>query len=215
MYWSCNKGPKGTKSSSNEPTGYKAGRQVIGSEPLYISLLPYVFTVTAWKMVKIISSEAFLQSSKPNRSSYLDAQLSIRHSAMRLTPLGSVEEVDIPDIFDVKNAEKWSVILTNWPCVVRSECRNLSMNSFYSVQLHLFHQESDSWTKSRQKSSEFSILLFTVTSAALPGDFYFFKLTQPLTVSTFPLINTIKEAGGKPDRIPSQLLNKSTQKPQV
>jgi len=55
------------------------------------------------------------------------------------------------------------------------------------------HPMPNSWTKSRQKSSEFSSLLFTVTSTALPWDFYFFKLTQPLTVS-------VKVKGGKPDR---------------
>jgi hypothetical protein len=43
--------------------------------------------------------------------------------------------------------------------------------------------------KSRQKSEEFSSLLFTVTSTTLPRDFYFFKLTQPLT-----------REKGKPDR---------------
>ncbi len=45
-----------------------------------------------------------------------------------------------------------------------------------------------------------SSLLFIVTSVALPWDFYFFKLTQPLTVST-----TVKEKGGKPDRKPYPL----------
>jgi hypothetical protein len=39
---------------------------------------------------------------------------------------------------------------------------------------------------------------FTVTSAALPLDIYFFKVTQPLTVS-------VKEKGGKPDRKPCPL----------
>jgi hypothetical protein len=38
-----------------------------------------------------------------------------------------------------------------------------------------FFDEIQSW--------EFSSLLFTVSSTALPWDFYFFKLTQPLTVS--------------------------------
>ncbi len=56
----------------------------------------------------------------------------------------------------------------------------------------------NSWTKSRQK---FSSLLFTVTSTALPWDFYFFKLTQPLPVSTVHLRYTVKEQGGKPERI--------------
>jgi hypothetical protein len=45
------------------------------------------------------------------------------------------------------------------------------------------------------KSSKFSSLFFRVTSTALPRDFYFFKLTHPLTVS-------VKEKEGKPDRKP-------------
>ncbi len=49
--------------------------------------------------------------------------------------------------------------------------------------------------KSRQKSEEFSCLLFTVTSLTWPGDLYFFKLTQTLTVS-------VEDKGGKPDRKP-------------
>jgi hypothetical protein len=35
---------------------------------------------------------------------------------------------------------------------------------------------------------------------ALPWDFYFFKLTQPVTVSRGHLMYTFKEKGGKPDR---------------
>jgi hypothetical protein len=42
----------------------------------------------------------------------------------------------------------------------------------------------NSGTKSKQKSEEFSSLLFTVTSTAFPWDLYFLKLAQPLTVST-------------------------------
>ncbi len=60
----------------------------------------------------------------------------------------------------------------------------------------------NSWTKSRQKSQEFSSLLFTVTSAAMPYDFCFFKLMQPLTVSMVQLLYTLKEKGRKPDRKP-------------
>jgi hypothetical protein len=48
-------------------------------------------------------------------------------------------------------------------------------------------------------------LLFRVTSTALPWDFYFFKLTQPLTVSTVQILYTVKEKGGKPDRKPYPL----------
>ncbi len=43
----------------------------------------------------------------------------------------------------------------------------------------------------------------TVTS--LIWDFYFFKLSQPLTVSTVQLLYTVKEKGGKPDRKPYPL----------
>ncbi len=50
-------------------------------------------------------------------------------------------------------------------------------------ELQLTAQRLNSLTKSRQKSWEFSSLLFTVSSTALPWDFYFFKLTQPLRVS--------------------------------
>ncbi len=60
----------------------------------------------------------------------------------------------------------------------------------------------NSWTKSRQKSWEFFSLLFTVTSTALPWDLYFFKLTQPLTVSRGQLLNIVKEKRDKPDRKP-------------
>jgi hypothetical protein len=35
---------------------------------------------------------------------------------------------------------------------------------------------------------------------ALPWDLFFFKLTQPLTVSTIQLLYTVKEKWGKPDR---------------
>ncbi len=41
---------------------------------------------------------------------------------------------------------------------------------------------------------------FTVTSTTMPWDFYFFKLIQPLTVSTVQLLCTVKEKGGKPNR---------------
>jgi hypothetical protein len=58
----------------------------------------------------------------------------------------------------------------------------------------------NSWAKSTQKSEELSSLLFTVTSTALPRDFYFFKLTESLTVSRFQLLCAVKEKGGKPDR---------------
>ncbi len=45
-----------------------------------------------------------------------------------------------------------------------------------------------------------------VTFTALPSDLYFFKRTQPLTVSTVQLLYTVKEKGGKPDRKPYPLL---------
>ncbi len=54
-------------------------------------------------------------------------------------------------------------------------------------------------------TNEFSSMLFTVTSTALTWDFYFFKLTQPLTVSRIQLLYTVKEKRGKPDRKPLPL----------
>jgi hypothetical protein len=49
-------------------------------------------------------------------------------------------------------------------------------------------------------------LLFTVTyksiRISLPLDFYFFKLKQPLTVSTVQLLYNVKEKGGKPKPYP-------------
>ncbi len=61
------------------------------------------------------------------------------------------------------------------------------------IPFRLWVHRQKSWTKPRQKSEEFSSLLFTVTSTASPWDSYFFKLTQPLTIS-------VKEKGGKPNR---------------
>ncbi len=45
-------------------------------------------------------------------------------------------------------------------------------------------------------------MLFTDTSTALPRDFYFFTLTQSLTISTIHLLYTVKEKVGKPGRKP-------------
>jgi hypothetical protein len=42
-------------------------------------------------------------------------------------------------------------------------------------------------------------------NTASPRDFYFFKFTQPLIVSTVQLLYTVKEIGGKPDRKPYPL----------
>ncbi len=74
-------------------------------------------------------------------------------------------------------------------------CRKRLQVTWHEIQKM---QRPNSWTKSRQKSLEFSSLLFTNTSSALPWDFYFFKISQPLTVS-------MKKNGGKPDRKPYPL----------
>ncbi len=42
-------------------------------------------------------------------------------------------------------------------------------------------------------------------TTALSSDLHFFKLTQPLTVSTGQLLYTVKEKGGQPDRKPYPL----------
>ncbi len=70
-------------------------------------------------------------------------------------------------------------------------------------------QRPNSWTKSIQMFSEFSFLLFTVTSTAFPWDLYFFKHTQPLTYFCSKVTVHCKgeEKGGKPDRKPYHLPN--------
>jgi hypothetical protein len=79
--------------------------------------------------------------------------------------------------------------------------------------------EAESLNLIQTKVLRVSSLLFTVTLTALPWDFYLFKLTQPLTVSTVRYMWPIKEKGGKPDRKPDPLpyiwYKKSIQKPQV
>ncbi len=62
---------------------------------------------------------------------------------------------------------------------------------------HEADQRPNSWPKSRQKSSEFFSLLFTVSSTALPCDFYCFKLTQPLLVSTVQSLYSVHWKGGR------------------
>jgi|688.fasta_scaffold142034_1 hypothetical protein len=75
----------------------------------------------------------------------------------------------------------------------------------FCIHVKVFSQRPNSWTKSKQKSKEFSSLLFTVTFTALPWDFYFFKLSQPLNVSLVTILYTVMEKGGKPDRKPYSL----------
>ncbi len=44
-----------------------------------------------------------------------------------------------------------------------------------------------------------------MTYTALPTDFYFFKLTQALTLSIGEVLYTVMEKGGKPERKPYRL----------
>ncbi len=48
-------------------------------------------------------------------------------------------------------------------------------------------------------------ILSHLYTTAVPWDFHFLKLTQPLTVSIVQLLYTVKEKGGKPDRKPYPL----------
>ncbi len=72
-------------------------------------------------------------------------------------------------------------------------------NYFYNYLL----LRPNSWTKSRQKSEEFSSLLFSHLSSF--WDCCSFKLAQPLRVSTVQLLYTVKEKWGKPNRKPYHL----------
>ncbi len=78
-------------------------------------------------------------------------------------------------------------------------------------------QRLNSWTKSRQKSSEFSFLLFTVASTtALPWDFYFFKLALSLTISEVQLLLVKeKEKNLIENHTPCVWIKKSPKKPHV
>ncbi len=53
------------------------------------------------------------------------------------------------------------------------------------------------------------VVLFAIHShlycTALAGDFYFFKLKQPPTVSRVKYLYTVEEKGGKPERKPYPL----------
>ncbi len=76
----------------------------------------------------------------------------------------------------------------------------------------------NSWTKYGQKSSEFSSLLFTVTSTTLHWDFYFLKLIQLPTVSYSSATIHCKAERRKSryNPIPPSLwFKKSIQKPQT
>ncbi len=113
------------------------------------------------------------------------------------------------------------------PCISHKDTKMsvLQVNKFYQQQITWLRtiwcwhvQRPNSWTKSRKKAEEFSSLLFTVTYTALPWDFYFFKLTQPPTVSSVQLLKAVKEKGAIPDSKPYPLalwFKKSIQKPQV
>ncbi len=84
-----------------------------------------------------------------------------------------------------------------------------------STPLRLYNrqQRPNSWTKSRQNFEEFSSCLFTVTSTALPWDFYFFKLTQP---PTYFYSSVIVHCKRKRKTIPPSLwFKKYKQKPPV
>ncbi len=87
--------------------------------------------------------------------------------------------------------------------------------SAYILLIVEFRYENTMYTEASGQNPDNSLnLLFTDTSTALPWDFYFLKLTQPLTVSTFQLLYTVKEKGQK--TIPPSLsLKKSIQKHQV
>jgi hypothetical protein len=65
----------------------------------------------------------------------------------------------------------------------------------YSTVQHC--TEAEFLNEIQTKSLEFSSLLFTVPSTALPWDFYFFKLMQPITVSAVQLLCIVRERGGE------------------
>jgi hypothetical protein len=65
--------------------------------------------------------------------------------------------------------------------------------------------EAEFFDKIQTKVSRFSSMLFSYLYYSFALWFCFFKLTQPLTVSTVQLLYTAKEKGGKPNRKPHPL----------
>ncbi len=80
------------------------------------------------------------------------------------------------------NNTAWEEAMFHWQRISVTQ-------SFLTLILLMALLRPNSWTKSRQKSKEFSSLLFTLTSTALHRDFYFFKLMEPLIVSTVQLLH--------------------------
>jgi hypothetical protein len=91
-------------------------------------------------------------------------------------------------------------------------CTNKDFPAFFSNDLEMIAAANlsvcglncqlrpNSWTKCRQKSQEFSSLLFTVASQVrFALRFLFLQTHETLTVSTVQLLYSVKEKGGKPD----------------
>ncbi len=74
----------------------------------------------------------------------------------------------------------------------------------YSKPSNLGVRESRGWIQTSLKSFP-PCYSQSFTSTALPWNLYFFKLTQPPTVSTVQLLYTVKDKGGKPGRKPYPL----------
>ncbi len=58
------------------------------------------------------------------------------------------------------------------------------------------------WGRILGRNPNKSLAIHCHVSLAFPWDFFFFKLTQPLTVSRVQLLYTVKEKEGKPVRKP-------------
>ncbi len=99
-------------------------------------------------------------------------------------------------------------VFTSCQCLCQTAAKQ-----YYSTLLTLLYTYLHPVAESLDEiQAKFSSLLFTVTSTALPWGFYFFRLTQPLTVSTDQLQYTVEEKGGKP-RTESHTGGKPVRKP--
>jgi hypothetical protein len=101
-------------------------------------------------------------------------------------------------------------MLRRWSLFVL-ELRAVIQTNLFSVSL-LYAQSYRCWTEAEfydeiqtKVLRVFLLAIHSHPSIAWPWDSNFFKLTQPLTVSTIQLLYTVKEKGGKPDRKPYPL----------
>jgi hypothetical protein len=102
----------------------------------------------------------------------ISGQFYVRRAKMSRPHLFFSVHIEACSFHRLQGEGDWSSFESHWCCVQPA----------YLPNYNTVWTEAEFWDEIQ--SEEFSSLLFTVTSTALPWDFYFFKLMQPLTVFT-------------------------------